>query len=398
MAALLFAIALPRATQAGGVVFQDLGGLQGADGSIASAVSADGSVIVGSSFYRLAGTSVAWRWTAAGGIESFGGILGSPSYAYDLSSDGSVVVGQSSQTFGDLAFSWTQAGGLVTIGSNYSRANDVSADGSAVVGHNNFSGFRRAFGWTSDEGLIDLGTLPGDSESDADGVSADGLVVVGSSRRILNNVDYSYTDRAFRWTIAGGMQSLGTVAGESHSSASAANTDGSVIVGKGVYNGVERAFRWTQADGIKLLEGFGGHTWANDVSADGYVAVGSVGGRAVRWTGTGDVQDLNTLLPQMGVNLSGWTLTSANSISSDGKTIVGHGQLNGSISERAFVVFGLPTRTNIFLGLEKSDKLAGAWRAVNITADMVTQDGKLNIGVMTNTNEFYRLRIQAVTD
>jgi probable HAF family extracellular repeat protein len=55
-------------------------------------------------------------------------------------------------------------------------------------------------GWS--QSLTWLGTLPGGTWSWADGVSADGSVVVGGAR---NAAGYS---RAFRWTAAGGMQDL----------------------------------------------------------------------------------------------------------------------------------------------------------------------------------------------
>jgi len=68
---------------------------------------------------------------------------------------------------------------------------------------------------------------------------------------------------------------------------------------------------------------------------DGSVAVGFVGNavatRAVIWLPGLGMQDLNTYLPAMGVNLAGWTLSAALSVSADGQTLVGGGLHNGVI-------------------------------------------------------------------
>jgi probable HAF family extracellular repeat protein len=97
---------------------------------------------------------------------------------------------------------------LGTLGGRESVAYGVSADGAVVVGWAyNAAGQRRAFRWTVDGGMQDLGTLPGGRESEAYGVSADGSVVVGWAYNAAGQ------RRAFRWTVDGGMQDLGTLGG-----------------------------------------------------------------------------------------------------------------------------------------------------------------------------------------
>jgi probable HAF family extracellular repeat protein len=82
--------------------------------------------------------------------------------------------------------------------------------------------------------MQDLGTLGGD-ESEANGVSADGSVVVGSAYNAAGQW------RAFRWTAAGGMEDLNiTYAhlltdGSELREAYAISPDGRYIVGEG-YN------------------------------------------------------------------------------------------------------------------------------------------------------------------
>jgi probable HAF family extracellular repeat protein len=74
--------------------------------------------------------------------------------------------------------------------------------------------------------FMGLGDLAGgDSVSEANGVSGDGLVVVGTS---YNGVH----DEAFRWTLAEGMVGLGDLPGGSvGSTGRAVSADGLVVVG-----------------------------------------------------------------------------------------------------------------------------------------------------------------------
>jgi probable HAF family extracellular repeat protein len=89
--------------------------------------------------------------------------------------------------------------------------------------------------------LIWPGTLPGGGWSGANGVSADGSVVVGWAR---NTAGWS---RAFRWTAAGGMEDLNiTYAhlltdGSVLLEARAISPDGRYIVGTG-YNAATRRY------------------------------------------------------------------------------------------------------------------------------------------------------------
>jgi len=116
-----------------------LGGLS----SEAFGVSADGSVVVGRST-DANNTRLAFRWTAAGGMKTLGTLGGLGSEAFDVSGDGSVVVGDASTAGGaSHAFRWTAATGMKDLstlyagtGSSYlSSANAVSSDGAHVVGY-----------------------------------------------------------------------------------------------------------------------------------------------------------------------------------------------------------------------------------------------------------------------
>lgn len=49
------------------------------------------------------------------------------------------------------------------------------------------------------------------------------------------------------------------------------------------------------------------------------------GGEAFIWGATNGMQNLGVLLTTLGVDLTGWQLSSTNGISADGRTIVGYG-------------------------------------------------------------------------
>jgi probable HAF family extracellular repeat protein len=258
---------------------QDLGTL-GGDESVATGVSADGSVVVGWA-QNAAGQDRAFRWTAARGMQDLGMLpLGGESVAFGVSADGSVVVGRAQNAAGQYrAFRWTAAGGmqdLGTLGGNWSEATTVSADGSVVVGSaRNAAGKWRAFRWTASGGMQDLGTLGG-RESLAWGVSADGSMVVGVAHNAAGQA------HAFRWTAAGGMQDLGTLGGR-ESLAWGVSADGSVVVGWAENaEGQPHAFRWTAAGGMEDLNITYAHLLTNGsklyrayaISPDGRYIVG----------------------------------------------------------------------------------------------------------------------------
>ena len=97
--------------------FMGLGDLPGGElSSSASAVSADGSVVVGSSSSKNG--NEAFRWSKKYGIEGLGDLPGGEfrSAATSVSADGSVVVGSASSKNGIQAFRWTKATGLEGLG------------------------------------------------------------------------------------------------------------------------------------------------------------------------------------------------------------------------------------------------------------------------------------------
>jgi probable HAF family extracellular repeat protein len=201
---------------AGAQSFQGLGDLPGgAVDSSALGVSSNGIVVVGSSVGSDGREAV--RWSAHGGtLTGLGHLPSQPveSLATAASADGGVIVGVSRMTNSSgEAFRWTLSGGMIGLGDLpggvfSSSASGVTPDGAIVVGTSISSSSWEAYRWTQSGGMVGLGDLPGadaggpnQSTSGANGVSADGAVIVG----------WSHSDwmvgEGFRWS--GSFAALG---------------------------------------------------------------------------------------------------------------------------------------------------------------------------------------------
>ncbi len=352
---------------AGGAIaqpsFTPLGDLKGGQVfSDAWGVSADGSTVVGSSIISghilFGGTYAAYRWTAATGIAdiySLGGI-GTICRSYAVNADGTMVVGMAD--YGVLsptqivAFTWTPGFGAVEIGdlpggpsgSARAAARGVSAEGAIVAGQGESDFGAEPFRYTvATATFLGLGDLPGgDFGGSGYGISADGLTIVGSS--ITGD-----GTQAFRWTKSEGMVGIGHLGVPTgitpFSEAYAASADGAVIVGlsrsMASSNSGWEAFRWTQAGGMVGLGDLPGGavlSAAYATTADGSIIVGSAGvqgscgpfgcqtaPRAFIWDAQHGMRDLAPVLTNLGLNLTGWTLSEARGVSADGRVIVGTG-------------------------------------------------------------------------
>jgi probable HAF family extracellular repeat protein len=330
--------------------------------AVGSGVSANGSVAVGWSFNSTVTDEEAFRWTASGGTVGIGDGLNAAGHASEataVSGDGTTVVGNHE---GFHAFRWTQATGIADLGSlgglDRESAYAVSGNGSVVVGQANSLSGPEAFRWTSTTGMVGLGDLPGGPKpydvfySWATGVSGDGSVVVG-----VGNYDLD-TAEAFRWTLAKGMVGLGWLpGGPGYSVANAVSADGSTVVGSAasVLSGFE-AFRWTAASGmvgLGSLPGFS-NTYARGVSGDGSRIVGQAASSgadtAIFWDEAGGMRTVKSVLQnEFGLNLSGWTLVDASAISADGTTIVGTG-IDPFGAQRAWIAMIPEPGTLLLLG------------------------------------------------
>jgi probable HAF family extracellular repeat protein len=323
--------------------FQGLGDLAGGESfSAALAVSGDGNVVVG---YSKSESGVrAFRWEN-GTITELNPSLGSTDYyANAVSADGSVIVGTHYYPdVGTVGFLWSADGGMIARGSSSvaspsSDATGVSADGNVVVGHDGYLAAILSAGGS----VSILSGLPLDRSSWARGVSADGSVVVGYHMSDVGAV-------AFRWSAVSGLVDLGhlsSVEGAMDSDAYAVSADGTTVVGRGTSEAGGEAFRWTEATGMVGLGDLPGGWFSSDaraVSADGAVVVGASvvdvnsfdeGNvhhnepvyEAFIWDQAHGMRRLaDVLVDDYGLDLTGWRLGWALGISDDGRTIVGYG-------------------------------------------------------------------------
>jgi len=317
-----------------------------------SGMSGDGTTLVGTLFRP--GLFTAFRWTSAGGVEDLGPLPGGapPNYseAYGASFDGSGVVGWGYDANSNGAAARWSGGTVQQVGAAISYARAISADGQvAVGGFGNYLGSGEAHACRFQTGapLIPLAELTGALTSQANSVSHDGAVIVGSS-------DSSDGSRAVRWT-ASGVQSLGVLTGGSSSVAYVVSGDGSTVFGaSNIGDGFAApAFRWTEAGGMEDIGVIAGMDSAQptSASADGSSLVGygyhSVTGEEapMLWTSTLGMMNLRVYLAAIAVDLAGWQNLYVTGISADGTVLGGGGVFNGE--SRGWIVSGVPAPASI---------------------------------------------------
>ncbi len=306
--------------------------------SFAHAVSADGCTVVGNSVGRIEywgpQYNRAVRWTE-GSIEALplapdaaAGVTG------DVSADGNVAVGLEWGVGMQRVVVWEDGERLDTITDGH--IGELSAKGNVLVytlvtdlsdpTASTAASFRRENG--SDTAL---GVLPGGSAPTfAEDVSADGSVVVGTGRATDGEHE------AFRWED-GVMSPLGRLPGQPDSMAHGVSADGTTIVG----SSGDRAFRWK--DGVLSDLGPGS---ARAASADGGTVVGFVQSTtwpepnvAFIWTeeeGWRTLQEFAT--NALGLEPAGVEFRRASAISPDARVIVGSAQ-TASFSQEAYALW-----------------------------------------------------------
>ncbi len=330
--------------------FFPLGDLPGGvTNSSAFGVSADGTVVVGSA--STAAGTVAFSWTEAGGLIALPVLAGGTSaVAYATSADGSVVVGGSGSSSGPQACVWSNgvASGLGDLdgGSFDSAARDVSDDGQVIVGFGNSTSGREAFRWTGGtmSGLGDLND--GAFQSEAHAVTPDGALVTGygtpGPQRIFtwdavnNLVDYYLSSSAWAHDVSAGGN---TLVGQLNAS----------FVNQATSFPYRRAALWNggviSVIGPEITGGSEGYdTVFYGVTPDASLAVGSFRvssptHAAVSHDAFNGVRNLKSVLTTNGIDMTGWQLTAATAISADGSVIVGYGT-NPDGQTEAWVIKG----------------------------------------------------------
>jgi uncharacterized membrane protein len=245
--------------------------ITGPTGTTIEEISADGSVAIGNT-----GSAGAFRWPVGGTIELLGAFT-----AHGVNAAGSVVVGDD----GFNGVRWVEGTGIGLLPSVHgmeSVALATCSQGEHVVGRTAWDPIYReqeAFVWTSATGSIGLGFYEDDQNSGLIDVCADGSIAVG----------WSGLD-AVRWTEATGFESIGS------GTAYAISADRKVIVGQMVFESDRVAFHWTADTGQVPLEPVGASNRALDVSGDGSVILGKLGGDGFIWDKTHGMRAANDVL------------------------------------------------------------------------------------------------------
>lgn len=290
------------------------------------AVSQDGRTIVGDTFVDPKQRS-AFVWTSNGVtyLDNLAIIVneGTPSStATAVNDDGTVVVGNSiSADNAQHAVLWSR-GAITDLGmlnSKATTARAISGDGSTVLlnteDHQDFAIYSNAT----------ITGLTGFSKAGQKAFSYDGSVLVGSSS----------TSHALR-VVDGTVHDLGVPDGFDFSGADFVSRDGTVVVGnlyKASVDGILHVFRW-QDDVMTDIGtlGEGEDIIAKDISGDASVIVGqayldaqSTSWTAFYWDQTDGLRRVDDMLTDAGLDLQGWTLTSAEGVSNDGGTLMGYG-------------------------------------------------------------------------
>ncbi|MCC6889861.1 MAG: VCBS repeat-containing protein [Hyphomicrobiales bacterium] len=342
------ASAQPSCTSGATPCFEWLGFLPGMAndpnaGSRATAISANGNVVVGNA-RNAAGKNEVFRWVA-GTMSGLGTVAGSctnyelsavPEGRSTVNADGSVValvIGfPNPSSPGDCtynAYRWVSGtlSALFPACATWSYPYAVNGDGSVIVGNFSCNGGSQAFRWVNGT-AAGLGTLPSGSNSTAYGVSADGTVVAGVAG------GPNFHTEAFRWA-GGSMTGLGYLPGQTTSAAWAISRDGSAIFGNS--NSDRHWFRWSGGVMTDIVFQQSLNVLLHAANQDGTVAVGS---GPMRWTAAAGGLRVDLLFKAHGINLGldgARTIGNVFGVSADGRTIVGTGAADGDNRSQAWI-------------------------------------------------------------
>ena len=282
-----------------GTNYTPLNPLTGHSNAVATAASADGTLVVGFSIDGSGNNqAVSWTGSTATRLDINGEFLFSEATGVGISGATTTIVGWGFSTVDPMnyreEFFYVRGGNLVNLSVLFNafatKAVGVSADGNTVVGivADSFSGpgmvsgFVHTIGGTASLSLVNAHTHiaafgnAGLNLTQMTGISGDGAVAIGFASSSLNS-NPSGNEQAFKYTRTGAAyEALGTLTGGNWSIARAVNSDGSVIVGQaGNAAGREEAFVHQSGTmtGLGFLQG-GISSNATGVSADGTVIVG----------------------------------------------------------------------------------------------------------------------------
>lgn len=329
------------------IEFLPLGSLPGGEESSAAFdVSGDGTTVVGSA--ASAQGSEAFRWTRAEGMVALGSIPSTTfgSAAVSVSHDGSVIGGEGNGDRGRIAaLVWRDGGapenlGYLVASSYFASAVGVSSDGGTVLGTTTQASRYAPFLWTEALGMQPMDSATARSSRYAVALSGDG-------RTALVSEGYSRL-----WSEATGFVDI-DASGDFQ--AEAISADGMVVVGSlrvacpsgsGVCT---EAALWTAEEGIVGLGWFDDplapdpQAVAVDASVDGSVVVGFQGDLAFIWDEQNGMRDLVQVMLDDGIDLSDWLALEPVAISDDGHVVAGSGTRVGGNQQAWLAVVPEPS-------------------------------------------------------
>jgi uncharacterized membrane protein len=291
-----------------------------------------------------------FMWTANTGIVQIGTISnGYPAAGKTVvSNDGTKIASSVTNTttnFNEISTydvgtaTWTNRGGLVPTGwdGSVSSTWGMSSDGSAIVGLGWLTAANaHAVKWDATNGVVDLGSMVSGRSSRANGISADGAVVVGWQ-------DESTGTRSGAKWVDGVETFITDSNGDNVGEAGAVSADGSTIIGSANPN----PYVWKAATGLTYIThpnaSFFFKGGATGVSGDGATVIGfyrafgapPMSGEGFIWTETGGRVNLNDYVASLGIDANGVVMGLPLAISQDGKKIAGMG-MNASNQMVAF--------------------------------------------------------------
>ncbi len=341
----------------------------------ADAISADGNYVVGWSQSTLA--MEAFRWSEAGGASGLGVLPGyARSMALAVSADGSVVVGTcledaNSPTGLSTAFMWTEPNGMMAFDgfpdrTIHAEATGVSGDGLRVVGWYEIAGpyddpnvdpnvdqyGMYGFVWDPNNGVQTIGDFisPLDCTKHSNmftGISVDGKVLIGNTGYMLvDNDDPNITEPDIitvgtRWIQVGQYWEptmLGWTGDNDRqnppwrnrtSAATAVNADGSIIWGTTIVPGMDpwsHPFRWTPSTGMNTPI-WGQLYTIHTQSHDGEIAAGGIAdpGTGMMWDSKRGVRSMYGVMDELGIldQMGPYTVVYVGGVSADGQGMVG---------------------------------------------------------------------------
>lgn len=417
--------------------FHGLGTLPGGDYSFAKGLSGDGKVAVGNATvpYGDFMHHHSFRWTEASGMQSLidiqtQGFIDDTNVVGQFRDEAIGVSGDGALIFGMLdtmhPYVWNESSGFQQLptpntNSTHVAPYGISLDGSIIVGYRDDVNPPYALWWTNMDGP---GAIFGDDQTynTAVAISDDGSVITG--QEYTNGVIYTY-----RWTVGSGVELLDGDSGVFQGNApQGMSRDGTVVVGYAYTDNLYlQMYRWTADTGLVALGDapVDAYVQASGVSNDGKTVVGGIGSM-FNWDS--DTADALIWRPQWGLrhlqdvltndyhlDLTGWQLTSARAVSTNGTVILGNG-INPSGQMEAWIatidlagttllprlnlqmdnnncVLMWPTNATGFVLEQSTDGTLTNWTTISTLPAVVgTQFAVTN--PISTTSAYFRLRSQ----